>query len=92
METNNLREWRIVPRRCVGYVANYMMKGQYGREMESVVEQIFLYVETIDVAADGRDAWVFDVDDTCLSNLGFYRGRSFGYAVYPSSFLERRRD
>jgi hypothetical protein len=78
VEANNARGWRTVPPQCVGYVRGYMTRGQYRRDLVGVMEQASAYAD--EVAADGRDAWVFDVDDTCLSNLLYYETKQFGYA------------
>lgn len=78
MEAGNVRGWRAVPAQCVGHVESYMLVGQYKKDMEMVVEQIYAYSETILLSEDGRDAWILDVDDTCLSNLLFYAGKRFG--------------
>ncbi|CAA7398258.1 unnamed protein product [Spirodela intermedia] len=94
VETGNLRGWRTVPRRCVRYVERYMVGGEYQRELEAVVEQIYRYMEGVVVSGDDRDAWVLDVDDTCLSNLRYYQGKRFGGEPFdPTGFrrwAERR--
>jgi hypothetical protein len=77
VEANNARGWRTVPPQCVGYVRGYMTRGQYLRDLAGVMEQASAYV---DEAAAGLDAWVLDVDDTCLSNLFYYETKQFGYA------------
>ncbi|CAA6661889.1 unnamed protein product [Spirodela intermedia] len=72
----------------------YMVGGEYQRELEAVVEQIYRYMEGVVVSGDGRDAWVLDVDDTCLSNLRYYQGKRFGGEPFdPTGFrrwAERR--
>lgn len=85
VEANNARGWRTVPAPCVGYVRSYMTKGQYGRDLDSVMEQVSAYVDQIAADDDGLDAWVFDIDDTCLSNLLYYEAKRFG-AYDPSAF------
>ncbi|KAG8091218.1 hypothetical protein GUJ93_ZPchr0011g27113 [Zizania palustris] len=86
-ELNNARGWRTVPAPCVGYVTSYMTLGQYKRDLNSVMDQIAAYVDIIDADADadGLDAWVLDIDDTCLSNLLYYESKQFG-AYDPSAF------
>ena len=80
VEANNARGWRTVPEQCVGYVKGYMTRGQYLRDLAGVMEQASAYVDqAADADADGLDAWVFDIDDTCLSNLLYYEGKQFGY-------------
>jgi len=85
VEANNARGWRTVPAQCVGYVKGYMTRGQYLRDLAGVMEQASGYADQIAAGAgadpDGLDAWVFDIDDTCLSNLPYYETKQFGYAV-----------
>ncbi|XP_051230685.1 acid phosphatase 1 [Lolium perenne] len=85
VEANNARGWRTVPAPCVGYVRSYMTRGQYGRDLDSVMEQVSAYVDQIAAADDGLDAWIFDIDDTCLSNLLYYQAKRFG-AYDPLAF------
>uniref|UniRef100_A0ACD5XL75 Uncharacterized protein n=1 Tax=Avena sativa TaxID=4498 RepID=A0ACD5XL75_AVESA len=85
VEANNARGWRTVPAPCVGYVRGYMTRGQYGRDLDSVMEQVSAFVDQIAAADDGMDAWIFDIDDTCLSNLIYYEAKRFG-AYDPLAF------
>ncbi|PNT77475.1 hypothetical protein BRADI_1g63390v3 [Brachypodium distachyon] len=86
VEANNARGWRTVPAPCVGYVTGYMTRGQYGRDLDGVMDQVSAYVDQITPPADdGLDAWVLDIDDTCLSNLFYYEAKRFG-AYDPLAF------
>uniref|UniRef100_A0A0D9VTN2 Acid phosphatase n=1 Tax=Leersia perrieri TaxID=77586 RepID=A0A0D9VTN2_9ORYZ len=85
VEANNARGWRTVPAPCVGYVKSYMTRGQYIRDLSSVMDQVSAYVDTVQADADGLDAWILDIDDTCLSNLLYYEAKQFG-AYDPSAF------
>ncbi|KAM0841399.1 hypothetical protein ACQ4PT_059028 [Festuca glaucescens] len=85
VEANNARGWRTVPAPCVGYVRSYMTRGQYGRDLDSVMEQVSAYADQIAADDDGLDAWIFDIDDTCLSNLLYYQAKRFG-AYDPMAF------
>ncbi|KAG6533699.1 acid phosphatase 1-like [Zingiber officinale] len=78
VEANNARAWRTVPAQCVPYVEDYMLGGQYCRDLDTVVDQIGVYINGITAASDGMDAWILDVDDTCLSNTLYYKDRHFG--------------
>jgi hypothetical protein len=87
VEANNARGWRTVPAQCVGYVKGYMTRGQYLRDLAGVMEQASGYADQVAAGADadGLDAWVFDIDDTCLSNLPYYETKQFGYAGRPTA-------
>ncbi|OWM67040.1 acid phosphatase 1-like [Punica granatum] len=78
VEANNVRGWRTVPARCQKYVERYMTGGQYERDTELVVDEILSYVDRIVLPGDGMDAWVLDVDDTCISNVTYYKGKRYG--------------
>ncbi|GLJ26164.1 hypothetical protein SUGI_0501780 [Cryptomeria japonica] len=78
VEVNNVRNWWTVPEDCLAYVKQYMVGGQYEKDLQSTVDLITSYMEKIELAGDGMDAWVLDVDDTALSNLEYYKGRKFG--------------
>ncbi|GJN33437.1 hypothetical protein PR202_gb22036 [Eleusine coracana subsp. coracana] len=85
VEANNANGWRAVPAPCVGYVWAYMSWGQYHLDVATVADQAAAYAAAIAPADDGRDAWVLDVDDTCLSNLLYYQAKQFG-AYDPVAF------
>ncbi|KAL6657200.1 hypothetical protein ACP70R_004980 [Stipagrostis hirtigluma subsp. patula] len=86
VEANNAKGWRAVPAPCVGYVRGYMFWGQYHRDVGSVADQAAAYAAEIAPAgAAAGDAWVLDVDDTCLSNLPYYQAKQFG-AYDPAAF------
>ncbi|ERN04259.1 acid phosphatase 1 [Amborella trichopoda] len=87
VEANNVRAFRTVPDQCLAHVESYMSEGQYERDLEMVVEQIVWYSLGIVLGSDGLDAFVLDVDDTCISNRAYYRHKRFGGEPYdPVSF------
>ncbi|XP_062076175.1 acid phosphatase 1 [Humulus lupulus] len=89
VEANNMRAWRTVPVQCLRYVETYMIGGQYEKDVAFIVDQILGYARGITLSADGMDAWVFDVDDTCISNVFYYKGKRYGCDPYdPSGFKE----
>ncbi|KAL6897849.1 hypothetical protein ACP4OV_006808 [Aristida adscensionis] len=90
VETNNLRGWRTIPARCEQYVGNYMLGGHYRRDSRAVVDEAVAYAEGLNLtaaAATGREIWVFDVDETTLSNLPFYAKHGFGAEPYNSTLF-----
>ncbi|XP_042516365.1 acid phosphatase 1-like [Macadamia integrifolia] len=78
VETNNVLPWRTVPPQCMSYVENYMLGGQYESDLDVIMEQISTYLDGIVLSEDGMDAWILDIDDTCLSNLLYYKDKRFG--------------
>ncbi|XP_042518676.1 acid phosphatase 1-like [Macadamia integrifolia] len=88
VEANNVLPWPTVPPQCMSYVENYMLGGQYERDLDVIMEQISTYLDGIVLSHDGMDAWILDIDDTCLSNLPYYRdNKRFGCDPYdPTAF------
>ncbi|XP_057773382.1 acid phosphatase 1-like [Salvia miltiorrhiza] len=72
VEANNLQGWKLVPQSCEDYVGNYMLGRQYRHDIEVVADAAIDYAKTLEAAADGKDLWVFDIDETTLSNLPYY--------------------
>lgn len=82
VEANNVRAWRTVPTQCLRYVESYMVgSGQYERDLELIMGQVSSFADEIVLSDDGLDAWIFDIDDTCISNLEYYRRKRFGYVI-----------
>ncbi|CAN4100127.1 unnamed protein product [Withania somnifera] len=49
-----------------------MLSKQYGDDCEYVARQAIEYAKGLKLGGDEKDVWVFDVDDTVLSNLPFF--------------------
>jgi len=82
VETNTLRDWETVPARCEKYVGNYMLGGHYRSDSRAVVDEAIAYAEGLKLSGEGKEVWVFDVDETTLSNLPYYAEHGFGYVSY----------
>ncbi|KAJ0978484.1 hypothetical protein J5N97_013958 [Dioscorea zingiberensis] len=78
VETNNIQSWSTVPELCLPYVKNYMLEGQYHRDLDVIIAEMYDYMKSITIKNDGKDIWILDVDDTCISNLKYYEGKRFG--------------
>ena len=61
-EANNLAPWKAVPAECAAHVRAYLTGAAYRS----------------DLGGDGRDAWIFDIDETLLSNLPYYADHGYG--------------
>lgn len=71
-ETNNLAPWKTIPAECAGYVKDYLMGEGYVLDLERVSEEAKVYATSFQFNGDGKDIWVFDIDETLLSNLPYY--------------------
>ncbi|KAJ4718007.1 acid phosphatase 1-like [Melia azedarach] len=87
VETNNIRGWKTVPDKCEGYVGHYMLGQQYRKDSEVVANEAILYAQSLKLAGDGKDIWVFDIDETSLSNLPYYAKHGFGVEPYNSTLF-----
>ncbi|KAF8732794.1 hypothetical protein HU200_015133 [Digitaria exilis] len=96
-EANNLAPWKSVPAECLAHVRGYVTGVAYRSDLELVARESAAYARAAPLRGDGRDAWVFDVDETLLSNLPYYADHGYGAAsdrektatVYKS---EKRRE
>ncbi|RLM99156.1 acid phosphatase 1-like isoform X2 [Panicum miliaceum] len=88
VETNNIRGWYSIPAACRGYVSDYMFGEQFRQDCAVVAREAAAYAEGLALAGDGREAWVFDVDDTALTNLPYYADTGFGAEPYNATYFE----
>ncbi|KAK8514246.1 hypothetical protein V6N13_063148 [Hibiscus sabdariffa] len=84
VETNNIMDWDIVPGQCGDYVGHYMMGDQYRKDSSMVTDQAILHAQSVTLGRDGKDVWVFDIDETSLSNLPYYARHGFGAEPFDS--------
>ncbi|KAL2327103.1 hypothetical protein Fmac_020530 [Flemingia macrophylla] len=81
-EANNLGEWKAVPEECAEYVKAYMTGKGYLADLDIVSKEAAEFARTLQPAADGKDAWIFDIDETLLSNLPYYAAHGYGLEVF----------
>lgn len=89
MELNNIREFDVVPQECIEFIGKYMTSTQYKLDSMRALEECTLYLSRCcTVKDDGKDAWIFDVDDTLLSLLPYFKKHYFGGEKLNMSSLE----
>ncbi|AET01534.1 putative Acid phosphatase [Medicago truncatula] len=86
VEARNIINWKTVPQECEEYVGNYMLGDQYRADSKFVNREGFFYARTLNLK-DGRDLWVFDIDETTLSNLPYYATHGFGVNPYNETLF-----
>lgn len=79
MEANNLGPWRTIPEECRDYVKDYMTNRGYDIDLERVSKDTGDYAKSVQFEGDGKEAWIFDIDETLLSNLPYYADHRYGY-------------
>lgn len=79
IEVNNAGSWNSIPRPCIEFVKDYFHSGRYLSDSRSVAAFSLTFARSVKVAkGDGMNAWIFDVDETLLSNLPYYEDNGFG--------------
>ncbi|KAL3652319.1 hypothetical protein CASFOL_002000 [Castilleja foliolosa] len=85
VEANNLRPWKKIPEECGDYVRDYMTKKGYQIDLQRVCDEAGLYARTVNFSGDCKFVWVFDLDETLLSNLPYYHHHGYGSEVFDST-------
>ncbi|XVE72869.1 hypothetical protein DITRI_Ditri11bG0072900 [Diplodiscus trichospermus] len=89
VELHNIREFEAVPQECVAYVKKYMTSSQYKADSERAIEEVTLYLSSCcSLKGDGKDAWIFDVDDTLISTIPYFKKHGFGGEKLNSTSME----
>jgi len=85
VETNDAGYWSTVPVRCERFVQDYMTGERYPSDSEIVAEDSLAFAKSVEIAGDGRDVWVFDIDETLVSNLAYYEAHGFGSEAFEET-------
>lgn len=83
VETNNLQNWKLVPSACENYIGHYILGKQYRHDCEAVANAAIEYAKSLKLGGDGKDVWVFDIDETTLSNLPYYARSDVAFGAIP---------
>ncbi|KAK3005215.1 LOW QUALITY PROTEIN: hypothetical protein RJ639_015887 [Escallonia herrerae] len=78
VETNDAGAWSSIPARCQDYVKDYVSGDRYLSDSDVVAGDSLAFIRTVNVSTEGKDAWVFDIDETLLSNLPYYAKHGYG--------------
>ncbi|XVF49082.1 hypothetical protein PTKIN_Ptkin03bG0240000 [Pterospermum kingtungense] len=89
VETNNAGSWSQIPSRCVSFVQDYMTGQRYVSDCEVVANYSVGFASSVEIKADGKDAWIFDVDETLLSNLPYYQAHGFGSEAFDENSFDQ---
>lgn len=71
VETNNAGVWNEIPERCVIFVKDYVIGVGYPSDCSIISNYSRSFATGIEIAGDGKDAWIFYVDDTLPSWLPY---------------------
>ncbi|KAG8636811.1 acid phosphatase 1 [Manihot esculenta] len=79
VELHNIQNFQVVPQECVSYIGTYVISTQYQVDSERAIEECLVYLSTsCNLKKDGRDVWLFDIDDTLLSTVPYFKKHQFG--------------
>ncbi|EOA17295.1 hypothetical protein CARUB_v10005568mg [Capsella rubella] len=88
-ETNNAGTWDVIPSVCVDPVADYLNGDQFLSDYNVIADYALSFAKSVDISGDGKDVWVFDIDETLLTNIDYYKAHGYGSEPYDSnSFSE----
>ncbi|KAL7584590.1 hypothetical protein Lser_V15G43657 [Lactuca serriola] len=88
-EANNLSPWKTIPQECIDYVKDYMLSRSYEIDLQMVSNEAARFAKSIDLEGDGMDAWIFDIDETLLSNLPYYAEHGYGLEIFDHSQFDK---
>ncbi|CAA2997293.1 acid phosphatase 1-like, partial [Olea europaea subsp. europaea] len=70
-----------IPQECIGYIGKYKRSSQYKADCERAIEECQVYLSSrcnSVKGGEGKGAWIFDVDDTLLSTVQYFKSHGFG--------------
>lgn len=67
-----------MPAECVGLVGAYMEGPQFKADSLGLSQAAETFLKSLKPEGDGKDVVVFDIDETSLSNLPYYRKHKYG--------------
>ncbi|XP_061371270.1 acid phosphatase 1 isoform X2 [Gastrolobium bilobum] len=88
VETNNAGVWKRVPACCARFVEEYVTGEPYSRDSEVIGDLSSAFAKSVRLGGDGRDAWVFDIDETLVSNVPYYKDIGFGSEVFNETSFD----
>lgn len=50
--------------------------------MNIIVDEIVFYAKSHIPVASNKDAWILNLDDTCIYNIPYYKANRFGYVMF----------
>lgn len=70
--------WRTVPEECVEIVGAYMEGTQFQADSSGLTLAAQAFLTSLTPTGNGKGIVVFDIDETALSNLPYYREHKYG--------------
>ncbi|XP_066378292.1 acid phosphatase 1-like [Miscanthus floridulus] len=99
VETANAGPWLAVPARCGDFVRDYMEGPRYASDSAVAAADALAFASDALAAAaewggsaSARPAWVFDVDETLLSNAPYYAVNGWGSLEFNETSFDEWAD
>ncbi|KAL1210656.1 Acid phosphatase 1 [Cardamine amara subsp. amara] len=84
-ETNNAGTWDVIPSTCVDSVSEYLNGEQFLSDYNVIADYALAFAKTVELSGDGKDVWIFDIDETLLTNIDYYKAHGYGSVPYDSN-------
>lgn len=65
-----------------------MTGDRYLSDLAAVANYSLSFARGVEIGGDGKDAWVFDIDETLLSNLPYYQAHGFGSVTFDEASFD----
>ncbi|XP_042399325.1 acid phosphatase 1-like [Zingiber officinale] len=88
VETNNAGPFRSFPTTCIPYVKKYFSGDWYFSDSEVVAGDSLYFAASVPIEGDGKDIWIFDVDETLLSNIPYYAAHGYGSETFNETSFD----
>uniref|UniRef100_A0ACD5WUE6 Uncharacterized protein n=1 Tax=Avena sativa TaxID=4498 RepID=A0ACD5WUE6_AVESA len=90
VETGNAGPWRQVPARCGTFVRAYMEGERYASDSAVAAAESLAFAGQAFALGEGgsKPAWVFDVDETLLSNAPYYAISGWGLVEFDETSFD----
>ncbi|CAL0326030.1 unnamed protein product [Lupinus luteus] len=85
VEAHNIIDWKTIPQECEDYVGNYILGQHYRADSKVVNREAYFYAKSLNLTEDGKNIWIFDIDETSLSNLHYYADHGFGVEPFNAT-------
>ncbi|KAL8498337.1 hypothetical protein ACS0TY_021597 [Phlomoides rotata] len=82
VETNDAGVWTRVPQMCVNFVEEYITGERYVSDSQAVADSALAHAHSVRLSGAAKHAWVFDIDETLLSNVPYYAVQGFGSDIF----------
>ncbi|XP_039142784.1 acid phosphatase 1-like [Dioscorea cayenensis subsp. rotundata] len=88
VETNNAGMWNTIPAKCLKFVVEYVNGDRYASDSAVVAGYSLDFARTVPITGDGKDVWVFDIDETLLSNIPYYAAHGYGSEAFNETAFD----